>query len=69
MKRILCVCLLAVAFGCGSQDTSDDANSQGERPRDVNEAITDSTKIVNDSAIMVDTVKDGQRKDSSGNRK
>ena len=58
-----------MAMGCGSNETSDDANSQGERPRDVNEAITDSTKIVNDSAIMVDTARDGQTKDSSGNRK
>jgi len=58
-----------MAMGCGSNETSDDANSQGERPRDVNEAITDSTKIVNDSAIMVDTVKDGQAKDSTGNKK
>ncbi len=69
MKRILGICLLAMAMGCGSNETSDDANSQGERSRDVNEAITDSTKIVNDSAIMVDTAKDGQTKDSSGNRK
>ena len=69
MKRLFCVCLLTAALGCGNHDTLDDANSQGERPRDVNEAITDSTKIINDSAIMVDTVKDGQQKDSSGQRK
>ena len=69
MKRIICVCVLAMTMGCGGNNTSDDANTQGERPRDVNEAITDSTKIVNDSAIMVDTAKDGQQTDSSRNRK
>jgi hypothetical protein len=49
MKHLLILAITASIAACNN-DTA-----ESERPRDPNEAITDSTRIVNDSVIVIDS--------------
>lgn len=67
MKRIFVVFLataLLQACGNGNNKTNDASDSSG-RPRDVNEAVTNDTKIVNDSVIVPDTNNTGTNPSST----
>ncbi len=54
MKKILIVATGLFLLGCtdNSIDKTNNASGTGNHPRDVNEAIADSTPIVHDSAGM-----------------
>lgn len=54
MKKLLSLVLLAGLAACGNNNTN--AKSEADdRPRDPNEAVTNSTRIENDSVIVPDT--------------
>lgn len=55
MKTIILICLVSGFIACNSSDNSNEADS----PRDPNEAVTNSTMIVNDSVIVPDTNNQG----------
>ena len=56
MKKLLTACLALCLAACNDGgDTTDAATDTSTRPRDVNEGITNSTQIVNDSVIVPDT--------------
>jgi hypothetical protein len=56
MKKISFIAFAAFLLSCndGNEKTNDTSDA-ADRPRDVNEAVTNSTKIANDSVIVPDT--------------
>ena len=58
MKKLLMIALVGCMAACNNDtnDTTDAANDTlSTRPRDVNEGVTNSTMIQNDSVIVPDT--------------
>ena len=56
MKGFFLIVVTSALFACNSgNDQTNNASDPSDRPRDVNEAVTDSTRIVNDSVIVPDT--------------
>jgi hypothetical protein len=61
MKKVLAIALMAGLMACnsGNNDNDNDVSDSADRPRDPNEAVTNSTQIVNDSVIVPDTTNTG----------
>ena len=60
MKGFVLAAQASVLFACNSgNEATNDASDASDRPRDVNEAVTSSTRIVNDSVIVPDTNNQG----------
>lgn len=62
MKKLLMIALVGFMAACNNDtnDTTDAADDTlGTRPRDVNEGVTNSTMIQNDSVIVPDTNNQG----------
>lgn len=72
MKRLLAIATTALLFACNDgNEKTEDASGPEDRPRDINEAVTDSTRIVNDSVIVSDTGNRGTdptKTDTSGKK-
>ena len=73
MKKLAVVLMASFIWACnndGGQNGNGNSDT-GERPRDVNEGVTNSTKILNDSVIVPDTNNTGinpSRNDTSGKK-
>lgn len=55
MKKILFLTIAISLFACADNSKTNDASDSSDRPRDPNEAVTNETRIVNDSVIVADT--------------
>ena len=71
MKKLLVIAIAGLLGACNNNNTNEDESGSADRPREVNEAVTNSTKIVNDSVIVPDTNNTGinpSETDTSGKR-
>ena len=73
MRRILLFLMAGFLWACNNESgaNTNDASDASDRPRDINEGVTNSTKIVNDSVIIPDTNNTGtdpSRTDTSGSK-
>lgn len=55
MKKLFFVLLATGAFACNNSGDTNAKSDSSDRPRDPNEAVTNSTRIANDSVIVPDT--------------
>ena len=55
MKKPFLLMLSAAFFACGNDAGTNAKSDSADRPRDPNEAVTNSTRLSNDSVIVPDT--------------
>lgn len=59
MKKILFITIATSLFACADNSKTNDTSDSSDRPRDPNEAVTNETRIANDSVIVADTNNQG----------
>ena len=64
MKQVLLFIMAGMMVACNDSAETD----TGEVPRDPNEAVPDSLKIVNDSVIVIDSSNQGSQPDTFLNK-
>lgn len=59
MKKLLFCMTATVFFACNNSGNVNAKSDSSDRPRDPNEAVTNATRIANDSVIVPDTNNQG----------